>query len=79
VATNVGDSALIIGQLGAVVKSGDPDALCDGMREMISRCQGNLLDRRAIRQRVIEHFGMQKMFEATEVALSSLSGLPPTS
>lgn len=73
VATNVGDSALIIGQLGAVVKSGDPDALCDGMREMISRCQGNLLDRRAIRQRVMEHFGMQRMFEATEAALSSLS------
>jgi glycosyltransferase involved in cell wall biosynthesis len=73
VATNVGDSALIIGQLGVIVKSNDPDALCDGMCEIISRCHKNDLDRRAIRLRIIEYFGMQKLYEATETALSSLS------
>lgn len=73
VATNVGDSALIIGSLGVVVETNNPDALSKGMREMIIRARGNHFDRRAIRQRVIEHFGMQRMFEATEAALSSLS------
>lgn len=72
VATDVGDAALIIGRHGVIVKPDDQVALVDGLRDMIQRGRDKLIDRQAVRHRIVQHFGIQKMHESTERAISLL-------
>lgn len=69
VATDVGDSAWLMGNMGEIVPPHDPVALADAM--------GKLLDRRPhtpiqIRQRIVEQFSVEKLVAGTEEALLAL-------
>jgi glycosyltransferase involved in cell wall biosynthesis len=69
VATNVGDSAWLMGNIGEVVPLRNPDALKNAMRK--------LLDRRPqtpaqIRRRIVEQFSVEKLVAGTEQALLAL-------
>lgn len=69
VATDVGDSAWLMGKMGKVVPPHDPVALADAM--------GTLLDRRPhtpiqIRRRIVEQFSVEKLVADTEQALLKL-------
>lgn len=59
VATDVGDSALVVGETGVVVPPGDPAALAGGMESLLSRSEEEFerLGREA-RRRIVEHYGM---------------------
>lgn len=62
VATNVGDSALIVADTGVTVPSGDPDALADAWLELldIGAEKRSALGRRA-RERVEEHYAIAQI------------------
>ncbi|MGH7180953.1 MAG: glycosyltransferase [Nitrospiraceae bacterium] len=69
VATNVGDSAWLMGNIGEVVPPRDPDALAKAM--------GKLLDRRLhtpmqIRRCIVEKFSVERLVADTEQALLEL-------
>jgi glycosyltransferase involved in cell wall biosynthesis len=80
VVTDVGDSAMIVGQTGLVVGPGDPDALANAWRKLIDagaevrRCLG-----RAARRRVQERFAISTIVERyqaiyTQLAAGALRG-----
>jgi glycosyltransferase involved in cell wall biosynthesis len=78
VATNVGDSAWLMGNLGEVVPPHNPAALADAM--------GTLLDRRLqnpaqIRRHIVEEFSVEKLVADTEAVLlkllDSTKSVPP--
>ncbi|MEF2146453.1 MAG: glycosyltransferase [Desulfovibrionaceae bacterium] len=73
VATDVGDSALILGDLGLTVPPRDPKALAEAMCAMLQRQadEGESL-RRALRARVEEHFSLERMVDRTEALLQGL-------
>jgi len=69
VATNVGDSAWLMGNLGEVVPPRDPVALASAI--------GKVLDRRPqtpiqIRRHIVEQFSVEKLVDDTEQALLKL-------
>lgn len=66
IVTDVGDSAMIVGDRGTVVKPADPEALARAMSEWLD-------DRRdkAGRQRVVEHFSIPAMIDRTLDLISS--------
>jgi glycosyltransferase involved in cell wall biosynthesis len=68
VATDVGDSRLIIGSLGALVPAKDPVALTTGMQQVL----GRRLPPAEIRRRIVEHFSLEALVRATEQQLSAL-------
>jgi glycosyltransferase involved in cell wall biosynthesis len=78
VATNVGDSAWLMGNIGEVVPPRDPDALAKAL--------GKLLDRRPhtpmqIRRCIVEKFSVERLVADTEQALLELRqgrGLDPS-
>lgn len=70
VVTDVGDSAKIVGDTGAVVQVGAPDELADAileLRERIEREGGALAE--AARARIADHFGTQQSIALTQRAL----------
>ena len=67
--TNVGDSALLVGDTGVVVSPNDPRALADGLTRLLDNRDTARRDPRA---RVITEFGIQRLVERTEAALASL-------
>jgi glycosyltransferase involved in cell wall biosynthesis len=70
VATDVGDSAKIVGDKGIVVPPGNPQILADGLKTMLHRLHGiNPLE---LRERIVSRFSIEKMVEATEKALSEV-------
>jgi glycosyltransferase involved in cell wall biosynthesis len=78
VATNVGDSAWLMGNTGEVVPPRDPDAL--------TKALGKLLDQRLytpmqIRRRIVEQFSVEKLVADTEAVLlkllDSTKSVPP--
>lgn len=70
VVTDVGDSALIVGDTGSVVPSGDHSALAAAIQRLIAlsheerRVQGE-----AYRARVVSEFGIDRLIQRTEQAL----------
>lgn len=82
VVTNVGDSALIVGETGSVVAPDDPDALADAWRKLIEA--GPEVRRRlgmAARRRVQQHFALPAIVERyqaiyAKLAAGTLRGVP---
>lgn len=73
VVTDVGDSALIVGNTGIVVPPRDPEALAEGWKVMLERLtnEGKTLSDRA-RSRVVENFGRELLVERTAQVLAAL-------
>jgi glycosyltransferase involved in cell wall biosynthesis len=65
VATDVGDSALVIGGLGEVVKPKDPVALKEGIKRVL----GSKPHAAEIRGRIVERFSLDSLVLASEQAL----------
>ena len=85
VVTDVGDSALIVGETGRVVAPGDPDALAEAWRKLIEAGPGV---RRSLgmaaRRRVQQHFALPTIVERyqaiyAQLAARTLRGMPSPS
>ena len=70
VATNVGDSGVIIGSLGEVVEPKDAVALAQGIERLLRR----RLTSAEIRQRMVDHFSLDTLVLNTERELLALCG-----
>jgi glycosyltransferase involved in cell wall biosynthesis len=70
VVTDVGDSALLVGEAGLVVGPNDPQALADGMSECLDRIRnGQTVNPRL---RITENFDSATMANRTDTALTTL-------
>ena len=72
VVTNVGDSALIVGSTGVVVPPRDSQALAAGWTQLLDRQEREPGVGILARTRIIEHFALDRLVEATQAALSRL-------
>lgn len=72
VVTDAGDSAAIVGNLGIVVPTGDPNRLADGLTEALDRLR--CFNPAALRNRIVSEFSIEKMTLSTEAALTELLG-----
>ena len=72
VATNVGDSGLVIGEFGELVPTKDPVALKTGMQRVLDRtpCATE------IRRRIVEHFSVENLVLVSERTLMALCHQP---
>ena len=66
VVTDVGDSAIIVGEVGIVVPPKDPQALADGWRSMLKRLndKSNLIKEMA-RERIVSHYNSEIFIQDT--------------
>ncbi len=72
VATDVGDSGLVIGDTGQLVPPKDPSALKAAMRQVLdAKPRGS-----EIRQRIVEHFTLENLVLTTEQTLLALCHQP---
>jgi glycosyltransferase involved in cell wall biosynthesis len=76
VVTDVGDSAIVVGDQGEVVPTEDPDVLSAAILRTIARIDGHLNDSKAIRSRIVETFPVSSMVDRTEAALLELMQPP---
>jgi len=67
VVTDVGDAAAIVGDAGAVVPAGNPEALAQGIGQMADRVRRG--DAPHPRRRIEEEFSLERMVQHTEEAL----------
>jgi len=75
VVTDVGDSARLVGDNRFVVPPRDPDGLAGGIDRLLSLPAAERDDLRVrLRQRVIEHFSVARLADATEQTLLGLLG-----
>jgi glycosyltransferase involved in cell wall biosynthesis len=72
IATDVGDSAWIIGELGTIVPPQNPQALQAAILATIQQLENNRYDPVKIRERVIENFSVETLVENTQTAILSL-------
>lgn len=70
VATDVGDSARIVGDTGIIVPPKQPEDLAEGLKKMIAwiETEKDIVTSRT-RERVVEMFGVEKMVSSTETVL----------
>jgi len=71
VVTDVGDSALLVGDTGLVVPPNDPQALANGLAKCVTMLQNGEL--RDPRRRIQESFSLTKLANQTEAALLALA------
>jgi glycosyltransferase involved in cell wall biosynthesis len=69
-ATAVGDSAVVVGEAGRVVRPGDPAALAAACLDLLGRDRTELSQR--ARRRVVERFSLETLHRRTETALVPL-------
>jgi glycosyltransferase involved in cell wall biosynthesis len=69
VATDVGDSAWLMGNMGEVVPPREPVALADAMGKLLVRRPRSAI---RIRQRIVEQFSVEKLVADTEQTLLTL-------
>jgi glycosyltransferase involved in cell wall biosynthesis len=78
VVTDVGDSALIVGETGVVVAPGDPDALAEGWRKLV---EAGPAERRrlgmAARRRIQRHFALPAVVARYQAIYTELSAGTP--
>jgi glycosyltransferase involved in cell wall biosynthesis len=80
VVTDVGDSALIVGDTGVLVPPNDPAALAQAWRDWLDLPEAERQARSAqARLRVEGEFGLDAMVARTQVALEGLAAPPPGS
>ena len=72
VATDIGDIATIVGELGEIVPPGEPDRLCAAWAKMRQRLKDEPDIRDALRQRVVENYGVDAMVAQTERELAKI-------
>jgi len=78
VVTDVGDSALIVGQTGVVVAPGDPEALAKAWRKLIDAGpEVRLRLGKAARQRVQQHFSLPMIVERYQAIYAELAAGAP--
>jgi glycosyltransferase involved in cell wall biosynthesis len=71
VATDVGDSALIVGDLGVVVKAGDPFLLAQGICGVLEATSQR--DTQPLRERVMSNFGLAHCVDLSQQTLVNLT------
>jgi glycosyltransferase involved in cell wall biosynthesis len=59
VATDVGDSRDIVGELGVIVPPRDPEALAHGLETLIDREPGSMAEQ--VRARVVANYSLERM------------------
>jgi glycosyltransferase involved in cell wall biosynthesis len=69
VVTDVGDSALIVGDTGIVVFPGDPVSLASGWEEFLSEKKN--INSQKIRKKIVDEFDLKKLIKRTEKILLS--------
>ncbi|MCG6552787.1 MAG: glycosyltransferase [Candidatus Magnetominusculus sp. LBB02] len=75
VVTDVGDSALVVGNTGIAVPKKDPDAMAEAWDTMLNWPEDKMANaRRMARQRIEDHFSVRHMAAKTEAALIKLMG-----
>ncbi|MDQ7834276.1 MAG: glycosyltransferase [Humidesulfovibrio sp.] len=76
-ATDVGDAAQVIGDMGGVEPKSNPEALAAGLEGLLDRLgrEGGGL-RSACRERIVANFGVERMVEDTEARLEKLCAEP---
>ena len=67
VVTDVGDSKIIVGDIGIIVKPNDVDSLYQGLEKMIHSDYKRL--GKLSRERIIKNFSIEKMIKKTEIEL----------
>jgi glycosyltransferase involved in cell wall biosynthesis len=72
VATDIGECAEILGDLGIVVPCGDAVRLSGGWHEMLRRCANDPLLPEKLRARVEAEFSLERLIDRTERFLSDL-------
>jgi glycosyltransferase involved in cell wall biosynthesis len=73
VATNVGDSAMIIGDLGELVPPEDSHSLKQAIEKLLERTATNPFGFGCIRERITNHFSVDKLLAQTESTLLCLA------
>jgi glycosyltransferase involved in cell wall biosynthesis len=72
VATDVGDIASIVGELGEIVPPAEPDLLCAGWVKMRQRLKDEPDIRNAVRQHIVVNYGIDAMAVRTERELMKI-------
>jgi glycosyltransferase involved in cell wall biosynthesis len=70
VVTDVGDSAKVVGDEGLVVPAGDPQLLAKALKTMLMKL--NDIKPLEIRARIVRHFTLENLIDATETALNQI-------
>jgi glycosyltransferase involved in cell wall biosynthesis len=73
VVTDVGDSAIIVGETGIVVPPKDPQALADGWRSMLKRLEDKSYSiNKMARARIVSHYNSKILIQKTSRMFLSL-------
>jgi glycosyltransferase involved in cell wall biosynthesis len=70
VATDVGDSALLMGDAGVIVPARDPEAIADGILRLISNRRQ--YPRERVRRRITDNFSSERLVARTEAEFEKL-------
>jgi glycosyltransferase involved in cell wall biosynthesis len=75
VATDVGDSSVVVGEFGIVVPPRNPAALAAAWQQLIARAQkGRTLLGYSSRERITREFSLERMIDRTECTLGAVTG-----
>jgi glycosyltransferase involved in cell wall biosynthesis len=80
VATDIGDSALVIGDAGIIVPPHDPPALAAGWQRMIALgCAGRRSLGVRARARIVENYDLERIVPRFEALYSEIAEASPAS
>jgi glycosyltransferase involved in cell wall biosynthesis len=73
VVTDIGDSAIIVGETGIVVLPEDPQALADGWRSMLIRLHDKSSSiKEMVRARIVSHYNSEILIQKTSMKFLGL-------
>ena len=80
IATEVGDSAIVLGECGEIVPTKNPSALADAIIEVYSASEADRLETgKKARLRIMEHYSLPKIANQYEELYRSVLGFRPSS